>query len=123
MRKLIFILEDDDDLRTLYSYIFADEDYDIKTFANVRAFMEGSQQIPNLYLLDVMLPDGDGIMLCNQLKENPLTANIPVIMVSAHKDIADVEHECKGAEFIAKPFDIEKLTNMVSKKINYVGEI
>ena len=123
MRKTIFILEDDDDLRTLYGYIFADEDYDIITFASVKAFMEGSQQIPNLYLLDVMLPDGDGIMLCNQLKENPLTASVPVIMVSAHKDIEDVEHECPRAEFIAKPFDIEKLTNMVSKKINYVGEI
>ena len=122
MRKTIFILEDDDDLRTLYSYIFDDEDYNIITFASVKAFMEGSQQIPNLYLLDVMLPDGDGIILCNQLKENPLTASVPVIMVSAHKDIEDVEHECEGAEFIAKPFDIEKLTNMVSKKINFISE-
>jgi len=122
MRKTIFILEDDDDLRTLYGYIFADEDYDIITFANVKAFMESSHQIPNLYLLDVMLPDGDGIMLCNQLKGNTLTAGVPVIMVSAHKDIADVKHECEGAEFIAKPFDIEKLTKMVSEKINFISE-
>jgi len=117
MAKLIFILEDNDDLRELYGYILEGEDYDISTFATIAEFKEFEKEIPDLYLLDVMLPDGDGIQLCSELMQNPLTSNVPIIMVSAHKDIADVKLQCPTADFISKPFDIENLSQQISKRI------
>lgn len=118
MQKTIFILEDNADLRELYLYIFADNDYKISSFSTVAEFMLHWNEIPDLYLLDVMLPDGDGIDLCQKLKNNSLSANTPVVMVSAHKDISEVKMQCPNADFLAKPFDIEELNNRVAKHVH-----
>lgn len=117
MPKTIFILEDNDDLRELYALILKDEDYQISSFATVTEFMESAHQIPDLYLLDVMLPDGDGIQLCSELRNNPQSSQVPVIMISAHKGGTEVKRRCPGAEFIPKPFDIEDLITQIRAKL------
>jgi len=118
MQKTIFILEDNNDLRELYLYILADNDYKISSFATIAEFMLHWDEIPDLYLLDVMLPDGDGIVLCQKLKNNIPSANTPVIMISAHKDINDVKLQCPSADFLAKPFDIDELNDRVAKHVH-----
>lgn len=117
MEKEIYILEDNKELRELYTYIFQDEQIGYRAFATVTEFMEEVDRVPNLYLLDVMLPDGDGITLCEELQKNPLTADVPVIMISAHKDPAIIKERCPHATFIPKPFDIEHLVETVNKMI------
>lgn len=116
-RKKIYILEDNQDLRELYGYILEGENYEITTFATVTAFMENAKQIPDLYLLDVMLPDGNGLDLCIELKNGFTTANIPVILVSAHKQFDEIKSACPSADFIAKPFDIEFLVDKISSHL------
>lgn len=118
MQKTIFILEDNDDLRELYLYIFADNDYKISSFCTIAEFMTHWNEIPDLYLLDVMLPDGDGIVLCQKLKNNKPSANTPIIMVSAHKDMSEVKIQCPDADFLAKPFDIDELNSRVAKHVH-----
>ena len=118
MPKLIFILEDNQDLIELYELILEEEDYQISAFCTIKAFLEHSTEIPDLYLLDVMLPDGDGVEICRELKKSPLTQNIPVIMISAHSDIADVKRQCPGSDFIAKPFDIGHLSSQIAKRLS-----
>lgn len=117
MSKKIYILEDNDDLRELYALILEGEDYVITEFATVGEFMQKSNELPDLYLLDVMLPDGDGIEVCRQLKAGISTKNIPVIMVSAHKDIYEVTNACPGSVFLAKPFDIEYLSQQIASMV------
>lgn len=117
MAKLIFILEDNDDLRELYELILEDENYDILTFATVADFKQHVGEVPDLYLMDVMLPDGDGIQLCKELRQNPSTAEVPVIMVSAHKDLSDIKEGCPNADFVAKPFDIDYLTQKIAERV------
>jgi len=117
MAKLIFILEDNEDLRELYRLILEDEKYEILSFATLAEFRRHSTEIPDLYLLDVMLPDGDGIELCRELKANAASADVPVIMVSAHKQLAEVKTECPEADFVAKPFDIDYLTQKIAQQI------
>ena len=117
MKKLIYILEDNDDLRDLYGYIFQEENFDYRTFATVTSFMEKVGQVPDLYLLDVMLPDGDGITLCQELQQNPASAKVPVIMVSAHKDPAEVARRCPHATFLPKPFDIQQMVELVNSRL------
>jgi diguanylate cyclase (GGDEF)-like protein len=66
-------------------------------------------QAPDLVLLDVMMPEMDGYEVCTRLKANPLTADIPVIFVTAHTDDASEEHglEVGAVDFISKPFNIK----------------
>lgn len=114
LQKEIFILEDNQDLRELYEYILEGENYRITTFATVTAFMEKATHVPDLYLLDVMLPDGNGLDLCIELKNRAMSANIPVILVSAHKQLHEVKAACPSADFIPKPFDIEFLVSKIA---------
>lgn len=116
-KKEIFILEDNQDLRELYEYILEGEHYNITTFPSITAFMEQSTHVPDLYLLDVMLPDGNGIELCKELKNKISTANVPVILISAHSQLHEVKSACPTADFISKPFDIDNLINKISSNL------
>lgn len=116
-KKEIFILEDNQDLRELYQYILEAEHYNITTFASITAFMELSTHVPDLYLLDVMLPDGNGIELCKELKNKVSTANVPVILISAHTQLHEVKTACPTADFIPKPFDIDFLISRISSNL------
>ena len=117
LQKEIFILEDNQDLRELYEYILESENYRITTFATVTAFMEKATHVPDLYLLDVMLPDGNGLDLCIELKGRSATAKVPVILISAHKQLHEVKAACPSADFIAKPFDIDFLISKISANL------
>lgn len=115
--KQIFILEDNEDLRELYGYILEDENYKISIFESISDFKARAVNIPDLYILDILLPDGDGMTLCNELQHTSSTSHVPVIMISAHKDASEVLQQCPNADFIAKPFDINVLTNKIANKI------
>jgi len=117
MKKKIYILEDNDDLRQLFAYILEDEHYEVQTFSNIALFNQ-NLNIPHLYLLDIMLPDGDGLDVCNRIKADSKTSSVPVIMMSAHKDIREVKEKCPGVTFIAKPFDIDHLIKSIANEIN-----
>ena len=70
---------------------------------------------PQLILLDVFLSGVDGIDVCNVLKSTPETKNIPIIMISAHTNLKEIQKFCKADDFIAKPFDANELV----RKINH----
>lgn len=114
--KTIFILEDNDDLRELYTFIFDPEKYCLETFPTVAAFMKAVDRVPDLYLLDIMLPDGDGINVCQQLKYNSLTSKVPAILISAHQHFSVVKEKCPWASFIEKPFDIANLEKTIDEQ-------
>lgn len=115
--KKIFILEDNDDLRELYTIIFDPQQYELEAFADIASMMRHIETIPDLYLLDVMLPDGDGISVCQQLKLSKKTASVPVIMISAHQQQSEINKRCPGADFIEKPFDIEHFEKTIAKNL------
>ena len=70
---------------------------------------------PQLILLDGFLSGMDGIDVCNTLKSTPETKDIPVIMISAHTNLKEIQKFCKADDFIAKPFDANELV----RKINH----
>lgn len=114
MVKTIYILEDDQDIREIIEFLLKEENYQVYGFGNVADFMSvQTLSNANLFLLDVMLPDGNGIEVCSQLKKNPRTGHIPVLMMSAHSSQSEIERECQTQGFLAKPFDIDTLINKV----------
>jgi len=120
MGKKICLLEDDQGIKEIIELILTEENYEVFGFSNVKEFMafddKGSQ---DLYLLDVKLPDGNGIDVCEMLKKDPETKNIPIMMMSAHAALSEMKKKCGAEDFIAKPFDIFDLLQRVG---GFVGQ-
>lgn len=113
--KEIFIVEDDEGIRELLEFLLMSKDYKVKTFPTVNSFNSYlTQNTPDLFLLDIMLPDGNGLDLCKELKQIEATRAVPVVLMSAHADISRME----GADdFIAKPFDVDELLERIERQL------
>jgi len=119
MAKLICVLEDDNGIREILELLFTEENYEVIGFSNVNEFMAHHEKLhPDLFLLDVMLPDGSGLEVCKIIKTAQLTKSIPVLMMSAHASLGEVKNNCLAEDFIAKPFDIFDLLKRVNTRIN-----
>ncbi|CAD7816324.1 Transcriptional regulatory protein CreB [Chryseobacterium aquaeductus] len=117
--KTIFIVEDETGIRDALQLLLSFEDYDVRSFSNAKTFNERDKTVvPDVFILDVMLPDGSGTDLCNQIKQAPETANVPVIIISAHAKSENVINACKADEFIAKPFDIDDVLVKIENLTN-----
>lgn len=112
MRK-IFLLEDDQGIREVLEILLLSENYSVLSFSSIAEFMERDiLVVPDLYLFDVMLPDGSGIDLRRELKKDH-DDGVPVLIMSAHAELRNLEGICDADDFIRKPFDIEHLLNRV----------
>ncbi|MES2826810.1 MAG: response regulator [Bacteroidota bacterium] len=116
MGKLIHIVEDDDDIRFIVEYVLVEEGYNIASSSNLKDFYDAiEKQHPDLILLDVMLPDGNGIDICRSIKDNQDTSDIKIIIMSAHAaEKAVIEEACSDG-FISKPFDLDFLLSYVKR--------
>lgn len=122
MGKKICLLEDDQGIKEIIELILREEEYEVYGFSNVKDFMAfEDKSSQNLYLLDVKLPDGNGMEVCDMLKGNQDTKHIPVMMMSAHAALNEMKNQCGAEDFIAKPFDIFDLLNRVGHFVNHAN--
>jgi len=116
MSKRIYLVEDDEDIRFIVEYILIESGYSVDSFATAREFnAQIGNSYPELILLDVMLPDGNGINICRGLKTNDATSHIPIIIMSAHAAEKSVLEEACADDFISKPFDLDDLLHHVKQ--------
>lgn len=119
MDKRICVLEDNEDIREIIGFILEDERYKVKYFKNIQDFKKGANDFhADLFLLDVMLPDGNGLDLCCELKTNKETANMPIVMMSANFSDAEMKSKCHAEDYIHKPFDINDFLNRLNAQIH-----
>ncbi|MBW8522900.1 response regulator [Chryseobacterium chendengshani] len=117
--KTIFIVEDETGIRDALQLLLSFENYDVRSFSTVKAFNERDKSaVPDIFILDVMLPDGLGTDLCNQLKKEPETFDIPVVIISAHAKAENIINSCEADEFIPKPFDIDDVLMKIERLTN-----
>jgi DNA-binding response OmpR family regulator len=110
----IFVLEDDKDIREIVEWILMEEHFEVESFANVHDFTARDMNVlPDLFILDVMLPDGSGLDVCNVLKSKDVHKNTPVIIMSAHASLEQVSAGCKADGFIHKPFNVNYLLEKI----------
>lgn len=113
---MIYIVEDDASIRELEQYALQTNGYDTAGCEDGASFWAALRsQLPDLVILDVMLPDEDGYQILAKLRANPATAAIPVIMVTAKTSEIDVvkglDH---GADdYLCKPFGIMEFISRV----------
>lgn len=118
MRK-IYIVEDNEAIREILEIFLSSENYEVKLFASVSEFTNRDiNMIPDLYLFDVMLPDGSGIDLCQTIKQDKYNKGIPVIIMSAHANLSHMKNLCQPDDLIAKPFDIDNVLERIQMAIN-----
>lgn len=113
---LIYIVEDDKNIREIESYALKNSGYEVEEFDRARPFESRLlEHQPDLVLLDIMLPDKDGLEVLKKIRRNPDTKRLPVIMVTAKSTELDkVKGLDNGADdYITKPFGIMELISRV----------
>ncbi|MHA4895496.1 response regulator transcription factor [Pedobacter sp. PWIIR3] len=119
MKKCIYVVEDNPYIRDVIEYLLTEDFYEVKACSNTKNFWrEMGISLPDMIILDIMLPDGNGLDICNQLKQNARTYNIPVMMMSANNHISSVKAKCKAEDFINKPFDLNDFASRVEQHIS-----
>lgn len=109
MKKKILIVDDEADLQELLSYHLEDQQVEVHIAGNcAEALVKAREVVPDLILLDILLPDVDGLTLCQAIKQVPGFSHIPIAMMSAHtSDPTRRLASAAGAvEFFPKPFNL-----------------
>jgi len=139
--KLPTVLVVDDNQQNLELIQAYMEDVECTTDAahdGIEALDRVARNKPDLILLDVMMPKMSGFEVCRRLKDNPGTANIPVIMVTALNEFGDIERglDSGADDFVSKPINrlelltrirtmlkLKHLTDRLQRTLAYLGEI
>ncbi|MGO1580341.1 MAG: response regulator transcription factor [Peptoniphilaceae bacterium] len=114
---LIYIVEDDNSIQKLIEYALKSKNYRCKGFERGKEFFkEINKEIPDLILLDIMLPDMSGTEILRSLKQNPETSSIPIMMITAKNSEYDIVSSLDlGADdYMAKPFSVLELLSRVN---------
>jgi two-component system phosphate regulon response regulator PhoB len=112
MTSRVLIIEDEPDIRKTIDYNLSKESYEVIQAASIE---EGEKAIASnkidVIILDLMLPDGSGLTLCRDIKSEPSTKNIPVIILTAKTEEVDrvVGFELGADDYVTKPFSVREL--------------
>ncbi|MCK5473553.1 MAG: response regulator [Planctomycetes bacterium] len=137
--SIILVVDDNQqNLELLQAYL---EDLDCQTIAafdGVEALEKVAKKMPDLILLDVMMPKMSGFEVCKKIKGDPKTSHIPVIMVTALNEFGDIERglDCGTDDFLTKPINklelitrvktmlkLKHLTDKLERTLAYLSEI
>ncbi len=118
MNQKILLVDDNKDLLLITQIILKGQGYETFLASSIE---EAERKLkihhPSLLLLDVCLGDEDGIEFCRQLKTNPETTFIHVILMSG--DDCKANKDCIGDDFLLKPFDFNELVSKVQQQVAY----
>jgi len=111
-KELIFAVEDEVHIQQLVKYNLESNGYKVITFESGEDLLnECKNTIPDLFILDIMLPGIDGLEVCRQLRQNTRTKNVPIIMLTAKGEEFDkvLGLELGADDYLTKPFSVREL--------------
>ncbi|WP_207420124.1 response regulator [Desertivirga brevis] len=112
----LLLIEDDKDLREILLETLRDDNWEVKAIEGTRDVISDVQEFqPSLVVVDYILPTINGGELCHQVKQNPLTSEIPVIMLSAYPRVLNSLGNYGWDMFIEKPFDLWFLLDKINQ--------
>jgi two-component system response regulator AtoC len=124
IKPSVLLVDDDETFRTYITHLLRGRDYPVDAVASGDQLMTRlvSGQIPSAILLDVLLPDSDGIEVMRRIKEAGIT--VPVIMLSGVGHVRTVVEAMKlgASDFLMKPFDDDALENAINKTVENASE-
>ncbi len=116
VKQTVFAVEDDTDISRLVRHHLESAGYGVRSFASASGVItEAEKQVPALFLLDIMLPGGDGLELCRRIRQTPALTMIPVIFLTAKSTESDkiIGLELGADDYIPKPFSPRELVARV----------
>lgn len=120
-KQKILVVEDDVSLLKLESILLTTRGYQVFSKDNGKDALECvEKEMPDLVLLDIMLPGVDGFEVCRQIKSNPLTSHILVVLLTAKRAREDVAmgKEVKADGYITKPFQTAMVIKTIQELLN-----
>jgi DNA-binding response OmpR family regulator len=121
MAKKILVIEDDKDIRESIQYALEEEGYDVTASEDSKILKSFNKIAPDMVLLDNWLTewksDANGQQISRDLKSDPATSHIPVIMISAVSNIKEIAEAGLADGYLHKPFDLEELLALVKKHV------
>lgn len=121
---MIYILEDDDSIRKLVVYTLTSQGMEARGFERPSLFWRAlEQQVPDLLLLDIMLPEEDGLQVLKKLRESPATRRLPVLLLTAKSAEYDkvIGLDAGADDYIAKPFGMMELMARIRAALRHAG--
>lgn len=121
---VIYVVEDDKNIREIEAIALKNSGHQVEMFEFAREFWEAiTNQVPDLLLLDIMLPDADGLEVVEQLRGNTATRQLPIILVTAKTTELDkVKGLDIGADdYLTKPFGLMELISRVKALLRRSG--
>ncbi len=124
MKSMIYYVEDDNNIRELVVYALKSSGFDAAGFDSGKTFFrEMRRQLPELILLDIMLPDEDGMSILKKLKKTESMKDIPVIMLTAKSAEYDkvIGLDTGADDYVTKPFGVMELVSRVKAVLRRSG--
>lgn len=121
---MIYCVEDDESIRDLITYALKSAGFEAESFESAADFESAlKSKPPSMVLLDIMLPDKDGITILKEIRENEFTASLPIIMITAKGTESD---KVKGFEYgaddyVTKPFGVMELISRIKAVLRRSG--
>ena len=115
LQKKIMIADDDPGIVDAVEMLLEFEGYQVSTTVDGLTVLDMKEELPDLLLLDIWMSGEDGRDICRQLKSAEATKNIPVIMISASRDIKESALASGANDFLAKPFEMDELLQKISE--------
>ncbi|MDC0835243.1 adenylate/guanylate cyclase domain-containing protein [Geitlerinema sp. CS-897] len=120
----ILVVDDDPTNRRLLQHLLSQHGYRVKVASSGREALETiAEELPDLILLDILMPDVDGLETCQALKADPNTRDVPVIFLSAlHETFDKVKaFDVGGADYVTKPFEVAELLARIRHQVRLRG--
>ena len=113
--KNVLLIDDDPGILDAVSALLEYGGYQVSNLSNPAELLTKKEELPDIILLDILLSGIDGRNVCKDLKSNESTRRIPVILLSASKDIELSARHSGADDFLAKPFEMDDLFDKIGK--------
>ena len=120
MKKKVLVVDDEKDIVDIIKYnLEREKEFEVLTAKDGKEALELAEEIPDLILLDIMMPELNGFEVCKRLKNNPATSNIPVIFLTAKENEIDeiLGLEIGADDYISKPISPRKVLARIKSVI------
>ncbi|HEY5676796.1 MAG TPA: response regulator [Myxococcales bacterium] len=119
LRQRVLVVDDDAEIVTFLATLLELEGIESTVATSAAALEKLDHVLPSLVLLDIAMPDRDGLDLCRELKKDPRTRDVPVFVVSARpgKDVVERALAAGAEEFIRKPFENQDLIARIRERL------
>jgi DNA-binding response OmpR family regulator len=114
----ILVVDDEDSVRQLFQIMLQHEGYDVLLATNgAEALLTAHRETPDLIILDWMMPVMDGLSALRQLRSDPATSHIPILMLTARQSDSDTHAALvEGADvYLTKPFEPQEVLSVISR--------